>query len=85
LIATGDRALERFKTIALSFRLNLKYQVRIGEKIMFGLGWPEVAVIGLVGILIFGPKRIPEMGKALGKTLRGFKEELNNPSDEDEE
>lgn len=52
---------------------------------MFGLGWPEVAIIGLVGVLIFGPKKIPEIGKSLGKTLRGFKEELNNPStDEDE-
>lgn len=52
---------------------------------MFGLGWPEVAIIGVVGVLIFGPKKIPEMGKALGKTLRGFKEELNNPSTDDEE
>jgi sec-independent protein translocase protein TatA len=52
---------------------------------MFGLGWPEVAIVGLVGLLIFGPKKIPEMGKALGKTLRGFKEEINNPSDETEE
>ncbi|PSF36167.1 twin-arginine translocase TatA/TatE family subunit [Aphanothece hegewaldii CCALA 016] len=52
---------------------------------MFGLGWPEVAIIGLVGLLIFGPKKIPEMGKALGKTLRGFKEEINNPSDDDDE
>lgn len=52
---------------------------------MFGLGWPEVAIIGLVGVLIFGPKKIPEMGKALGKTLRGFKEEINNPSEDDED
>ncbi len=50
---------------------------------MFGLGWTEVAVIGLVALLVFGPKKIPELGTALGKTLRGFKEELNKP-DEDE-
>ena len=43
---------------------------------MFGLGWLEVGVIALVGILIFGPKKIPEIGSSLGKTLRGFKEEL---------
>jgi sec-independent protein translocase protein TatA len=49
---------------------------------MFGLGWPEVGVIAIVALLIFGPKKIPELGNALGKTLRGFKEELNNPSDE---
>ncbi|MBV6627389.1 MAG: twin-arginine translocase TatA/TatE family subunit [Rivularia sp. (in: Bacteria)] len=43
---------------------------------MFGLGFPEMAIIVVVAILIFGPKKIPELGSALGKTLRGFKEEL---------
>ncbi|MFQ4142072.1 twin-arginine translocase TatA/TatE family subunit [Chlorogloeopsis sp. ULAP02] len=50
---------------------------------MFGLGWTEVGVIAIVALLIFGPKKIPELGSSLGKTLRGFKEELNkNSSDE---
>lgn len=44
----------------------------------FGLGWPEILVILGVAVLIFGPKRIPELGSALGKTLRGFKEEMNS-------
>ena len=48
---------------------------------MFGLGVPEIAVIGLVAILIFGPKKIPEIGSALGKTIKGFKEEMDNPQD----
>ncbi|GAA6615957.1 twin-arginine translocase TatA/TatE family subunit [Scytonema sp. NUACC26] len=51
---------------------------------MFGLGWPEIAIIGLVAIVIFGPKKIPELGSALGKTLRGFKEELNKPSEDND-
>ncbi|GAB1541914.1 hypothetical protein NUACC21_45870 [Scytonema sp. NUACC21] len=51
---------------------------------MFGLGWPEVAIIGLVAIVIFGPKKIPELGSAIGKTLRGFKEELNKPSEDND-
>ncbi len=42
---------------------------------MFGLGWPEIVIIAVVVLLIFGPKKIPEFGAALGKTLRGFKEE----------
>ncbi|MCG6133549.1 MAG: twin-arginine translocase TatA/TatE family subunit [Nostoc sp. LLA-1] len=50
---------------------------------MFGLGWPEVGIIAIVAIVIFGPKKIPELGNALGKTLRGFKEELNNTDDDD--
>ncbi|MEC4815933.1 MAG: twin-arginine translocase TatA/TatE family subunit [Scytonema sp. PMC 1069.18] len=49
---------------------------------MFGLGWPEIAIIGLVAIVIFGPKKIPELGSALGKTLRGFKEELSNSGED---
>ncbi|HEY9768310.1 MAG TPA: twin-arginine translocase TatA/TatE family subunit [Coleofasciculaceae cyanobacterium] len=52
---------------------------------MFGLGIPEVAVIGLVAVLIFGPKKIPEIGSALGKTIRGFKEEMDNPRLDEEE
>jgi sec-independent protein translocase protein TatA len=49
---------------------------------MFGLGWPEVVIIAIVAILIFGPKKIPELGSVLGKSLRGFKEELKNSDDE---
>jgi len=49
---------------------------------MFGLGWLEVGVIAIVAIVVFGPKKIPELGSTLGKTLRGFKEEISNPNDE---
>ncbi|MGB5592870.1 MAG: twin-arginine translocase TatA/TatE family subunit [Crocosphaera sp.] len=50
---------------------------------MFGLGWPEVGIILIVALLIFGPKKIPDLGSSLGKTLRGFKEEVNSPKDEE--
>ena len=50
---------------------------------MFGLGFPELAIIAIVAILVFGPKKIPEIGGALGKTLRGFKEEMNSTQEED--
>jgi sec-independent protein translocase protein TatA len=51
---------------------------------MFGLGLPEVAIIAIAALLIFGPKKIPELGSALGKTLRGFKEEVNKTEEESE-
>ncbi len=38
----------------------------------FGIGLPELAVIAAIGLLVFGPKRLPELGKTLGKTLKGF-------------
>ncbi|MGL5834952.1 MAG: twin-arginine translocase TatA/TatE family subunit [Waterburya sp.] len=50
---------------------------------MFGLGIPEVVIIGLVAVLIFGPKKIPEIGSALGKTIKGFKEEMDQPSEDE--
>ncbi len=52
---------------------------------MFGLGWPEVAIIVVVAVLIFGPKKIPELGSTLGKTLRGFKEEVSKEQEDQQE
>lgn len=39
---------------------------------IFGIGLPEMAVIAAIALLVFGPKRLPEMGKTLGRTLKGF-------------
>lgn len=51
----------------------------------FNLGWPEVSIIAVIALLIFGPKKIPELGSSLGKTLRGFKEEMGGKTPELEE
>lgn len=40
---------------------------------MGGLGFPELIVIGVIALLVFGPKRLPDAGKALGQAIRGFK------------
>ncbi|KKZ12259.1 MAG: hypothetical protein TE42_05330 [Candidatus Synechococcus spongiarum SP3] len=39
---------------------------------VFGVGLPEMAVIAVVGLLVFGPKKLPELGRTLGKTLKAF-------------
>lgn len=39
---------------------------------LFGLGLPELAVIAGVTALIFGPSKLPELGKGLGKTVKSF-------------
>ena len=41
---------------------------------IFGVGLPEMAVIAGVALVIFGPKRIPELGRTLGKTLKGLQQ-----------
>jgi sec-independent protein translocase protein TatA len=49
---------------------------------MFGLGLPEMGLIAVAAILIFGPKKIPELGNALGKTLRSFKDGISQSDNE---
>ncbi len=44
---------------------------------MFGLRWPELLLIFAVVVLLFGASRLPELGKALGTTLRGFKKSVS--------
>jgi len=50
---------------------------------MFGIGWPELMVISLVGVAIFGAKRIPEIGRSVGQALRGFKDEVKGDGEPD--
>ena len=42
-----------------------------------GVGLPEVTVILVLALLIFGPKKLPELGKQLGKTLKSLKTASN--------
>ncbi|HEY9616395.1 MAG TPA: TatA/E family twin arginine-targeting protein translocase [Microcoleaceae cyanobacterium] len=41
---------------------------------VFGIGLPEMMLILVVALLVFGPKKLPEIGRSLGKALRGFQE-----------
>lgn len=43
---------------------------------MFNLGLPELLVIGAAALLVFGPKRLPELAKSMGKGIRDFKKAL---------
>jgi len=39
---------------------------------IFGIGLPEMAVILVIALLVFGPKKLPEIGSSLGKAIKGF-------------
>ena len=40
----------------------------------FGIGLPEMVVIMVVALLVFGPKKLPEIGRSLGKGIRSFQD-----------
>ncbi len=41
---------------------------------IFGIGLPEMAVIFTIALLVFGPKKLPEIGRSVGKAIRGFQD-----------
>jgi sec-independent protein translocase protein TatA len=43
---------------------------------MFGLGVPELAIILVIALVLFGPSKLPSLGKSLGEAIRGFKKGL---------
>ena len=44
---------------------------------MFGIGVPELILILVVGLIVFGPGKLPEMGRTLGKGIREFRKASN--------
>ena len=46
---------------------------------MFGLGLPELLLILVIGLIFFGPGKLPEIGSALGKSMKEFKQAVNRP------
>jgi sec-independent protein translocase protein TatA len=49
---------------------------------MFGLGPAEVILVLVIALIVFGPGRLPEMGQALGKSIREFREATSGITDE---
>lgn len=49
-----------------------------------GISAGTAVILGVVAILIFGPKKLPELGKAMGSTLREFKNATKGLADDDE-
>jgi sec-independent protein translocase protein TatA len=41
------------------------------------IGLPEIILLALVALILFGPKRLPEMGRGLGKGMREFKDSIS--------
>lgn len=46
------------------------------------LGFSEIALIVIVALLIFGPSKLPQLGKSVGDTIREFKKSMKSVSDD---
>ena len=48
------------------------------------IGWQGAVIILIVLLVVFGPKRLPEMGRSLGRGMREFKDSVTGKDDDDE-
>jgi len=48
-----------------------------------GIGLPEIAIVLIIVLVIFGPKRLPDLGRSLGRGMREFKDSVTG-KDKDE-
>jgi sec-independent protein translocase protein TatA len=46
---------------------------------MFGYGWGPILIILLIVLILFGPKRLPELGDSIGKAIKSFKKAHDEP------
>jgi sec-independent protein translocase protein TatA len=52
---------------------------------MPNIGPLEIIVILIIALVVFGPKRLPELGRSMGKGMREFKESLTGDNDDDDD
>jgi sec-independent protein translocase protein TatA len=52
---------------------------------MFGLGMPELIVILVIVLVIFGANRLPQLGEGLGKAIKGFKKGISDSNESTKE
>jgi sec-independent protein translocase protein TatA len=46
-----------------------------------GFHWWDIAIVAALGLLFFGPKRLPEIGSSIGKTIREFQKSMREVTD----
>jgi sec-independent protein translocase protein TatA len=52
---------------------------------MFGLGVPELMVVLVIALVVFGPSKLPSLGKSLGEAIRSFKKGVEEDPQKEQE
>jgi sec-independent protein translocase protein TatA len=55
------------------------------DKMPGNIGLPEIAIVLVIALLVFGPKRLPELGRSLGNGIREFKGSISGDHHHDED
>lgn len=50
---------------------------------MFDISWPELILIAVVALIFFGPSRLPDVARSVGKSIKAFKEGLKEGLDDE--
>ena len=58
-------------------------RTQLEGSMILGLGGPEILIVLVVVLLIFGPKNLPKLGSALGKTVKNVREGMDGEEDEE--
>jgi sec-independent protein translocase protein TatA len=79
-VVSGDRPGPEVQAVAATTPRSTTRESTMGN-----IGWPEILLVLLVVLLLFGATRLPQLGRSMGQGIRGFKQGLKEDPPADDE
>ncbi|CAI8615563.1 unnamed protein product [Vicia faba] len=74
LALSSSSSLSSISSVSITPRKQIRRNNGFTCNALFGLGVPELVVIAGVAAIVFGPKKLPEVGRSIGKTVKSFQQ-----------